>query len=563
MRKALAVVICLVILTSLAIPVSAVTGISSGNIDAIVSSNGSCQITLDLTVHLEGSSADLLFPIPADARNITVNGNSASTSRGDGVRNIRLSSVLGNVTGDFTIRIQYTLPSVVAYDDSGKLMLKLPMLSGFNHPIENLTFSISLPGEIPMQPDFFSGYHQQAIESSMTFTTAGSLVRGTVVDRLKDRETLYMHMAVTEELFPQAAARQWSVGVVEILMAVAAGLAVVYWAVFLRCAPFLGHRSAAAPAGYTGGELAGMLCGSGNDLTMMVFSWAQLGYVLIHLQDSGRVTIHKRMDMGNERDSEEVRIFRNLFGKRSYIDGTGYHYANLCRRVAASTGGSRDMYKRSSGNPKVFRFLCAAIGALGGISLGYAIVGDALLGILLIAIMAVLGGISSWVMQDWAKGLFLRNKPALYLGLGLSAFWLIVGILSGVLNVAACMVGAQLLGGLAAYYGGRRTLLGRQILSETLGLRRYLKKLTPKEVQRICRSDPNYFFAMAPYALALGVLKPFAKRFGKRKLSACPYLTTGMDGHLTAPEWCQIMERAANSLDARQIRLPLERLTGK
>ncbi len=563
MRKILAALLCLVILTGLALPVSAVTGISTGNIEAIISASGSCQMTLDLTVHLEGNSADLVFPIPADARNITVNGNSASTSRGNGVRNIRLSSVLGNVTGDFTIRIQYTLPNVIAYDNSGKLILTLPLLSGFDHPIEGLTFSVSLPGEIPLQPDFFSGYHQQAIESSMTFTTAGSLVRGRIVDRLKDRETLEMRMTVTEELFPQATSRQWGVGVVEILMAVAAGLAVLYWAVFMRSAPFLGRRTATAPAGYTGGELAGMLCGSGNDLTMMVFSWAQLGYVLIHLQDSGRVTVHKRMDMGNERDSEEVRIFRNLFGKRSYIDGTGYHYANLCRRVAASTGGSRVMYKRSSGNPKVFRILCAAIGAFGGISLGYAIVGDALLGILLIAILAVLGGFTAWLIQEWAKGLFLRNKPALYLGLGLSAFWLVIGLLSGVLNVAACMVGAQLLGGLATFYGGRRTMLGRQVLSETLGLRRYLKKLTPKEVQRICRSDPNYFFTMAPYALALGVLKSFAKRFGKRRLSACPYLTTGMDGHLTAQEWCQIMERAANSLDARQIRLPLERLTGK
>ena len=563
MRKVLAAVLCLVILTGSALPVSAVTGISTGNIEAIVSPSGSCQMTLDLTVHLEGSSTDLVFPIPADARNITVNGNTAGTGRGDGVRNIRLSSVLGNVTGDFTIRIQYTLPNVVAYDSSGKLMLELPLLSGFNHPIEGLTFSVSLPGEITMQPDFFSGYHQQAIESSMTFTTAGSLVRGQIIDRLKDRETLTMHMAVTEEMFPQATSRQWGVGLVEILMAVAAGLAVLYWALFLRCAPFLGRRTTTAPAGYTGGELAGMLCGRGNDLTMMVFSWAQLGYVLIHLQDSGRVTVHKRMDMGNERDGEEVRIFRNLFGKRSYIDGTGYHYANLCRRVAASTGSSRLMYKRSSGNPKVFRVLCAAIGVFGGISLGYAIVGDALLGILLIAILAVLGGISAWLMQDWAKGLFLRNKPALFLGLGLSVLWLMIGLLSGVLNVAACMVGAQLLGGLATAYGGRRTMLGRQVLSEALGLRRYLKKLTPKEVQRLCRSDPNYFFSMAPYALALGVIRPFAKRFGKRRLSACPYLTTGMDGHLTALEWCQIMERAANSLDARQIRLPLERLTGK
>ena len=48
------------------------------------------------------------------------------------------------------------------------------------------------------------------------------------------------------------------------------------------------------------------------------------------------------------------------------------------------------------------------------------------------------------------------------------------------------------------------------------------------------RMDPDYFHTMAPYALALGVHKRFARAFGTRKLSSCPYLTTGMDGHRTA-----------------------------
>ena len=318
-----------------------------------------------------------------------------------------------------------------------------------------------------------------------------------------------------------------------------------------------------APEGYTGGELAGLLNGHGNDLTMMVFSWAQLGYLQIRLQKNGRVTLYKRMDMGNERDPGEVRIFHNLFGAKDSVDGASRRYATLCRKIAATPTGGRDMYKRSSGNPRVFRILCAGIGLLGGISLGYAIVGDALLGILFIAIMAVFGLVSSWLMQEWVKGLHMHNRPALLMGLALAVIWILLGILAGVVNVTACVAGAQLLGGLAAAYGGRRTPLGRQTLSEALGLRRYLKKLSKEDVQRICRNDPDYFFLMAPCALALGVLKPFAKRFGKRKLSACSYLTVGTSRHMTALEWCRIMEQAASALDNRQRRLLLERLTGK
>ncbi len=563
MRKAVAGILVLIFIISLACTVSAATGITGGSITATVTSDSACLVTLDLQLHLDGGGQNLLFPVPANAKSITINGKSARTIRSGDVRNIKLSSVFGDVAGDFPIRLQYSLSGVVDYDDNGKLMLVLPLLSGFHHPIQNLSFSVVLPGDVPNSPVFTSGYYGQTIESNLEYRVSGSSISGGIINELKDRESLTLTLEVTEELFPQNPVKQWSMGVEEVLMIVLAAFAVLYWILFLRSAPFIARRSTVPPEGYTAGELAGLLTGYGNDLTMMVFSWAQLGYILIHIGDSGRVTLHKRMEMGNERDPEEVRIFRSLFGKRRYIDGTGYHYANLCHKVAAGSSNARDLYKRSTGNPKVFRILCALMGLLSGISLGRAIVGDALLGIFLIAILAVVGGVSAWVMQDWARGLHLNHKTALTAGLSLAVVWSLLGAAAGIWNVTTCVAGAQLLCGLATAYCGRRTILGRQTVSEFLGFRRYLKRLTPQDVQRIIRSDPDYFFTMAPYALAMGVQKNFAQSFRNKQLSGCAYLTTGMDGHMTASEWCQVMDRAVQALDARRKRLVLEHLQGK
>jgi len=563
MRKAAAAVLALIFILSLAGTVSAATGVTGGSMTATVSSDSSCLITMDLQLHLESGGQDLRFPLPANAKSITLNGKPARTTQSGDIRNVKLSSVLGNVTGDFSIRLQYTLSGVVDYDESGKLMLTLPLLSGFHHPIDGISFSIVLPEEISVRPVFTSGYYNQTIESSLDYQVSAGTISGRIINQLKDRETLTMTLEVTEEMFPQNPVKQWSMGVEEILMIVLAVLAAVYWIVFLRSAPFIARRSTVPPAGFTAGEFSGLLAGHGNDLTMMIFSWAQLGYILIHMGDSGRVTLHKRMDMGNERDSEEVRIFRNLFGKRRYIDGTSYHYASLCRKVADKPANDQNLYKRSSGNPKGFRVLCAGIGMLSGISLGRAIVGNALLGFLLIAVLAIVGAVSAWLMQDWVKGLHLHNKSALWAGLGLAGLWSLLGAAAGIWNVSMCVSAAQLLCGLASSYGGRRTALGRQTVSQFLGLRKYLKGLSPQDAQRISRSDPDYFFAMAPYALAMGVQKPFAASFRSKQLSACSYLTTGMDGHMTASEWCQIMERAVQALDHRQKRLFLERFIGK
>ena len=562
MRRATAILLLVFLILSLALPVSAASGITESRLNGSVATDGACVINLELHFRLDAPDKNLSFPVPANARNITVNGSSARTYTDGGVRQVKLGSIVGNTAGNFTVYLQYTVPNTVNYNEQEKLMLTLPLLSGFSYGVKEFAFTITLPGVLPenFQPAFYSGYYQQSIESSMEFSMEGDKITGKITQDLKDRETLTMLLQVSPEMFHREPVRKQTIGTVEIIMIVLASLAALYWLVFLRCAPFWGKRSATPPEGYTAGEFPCALTGQGADLTMMVLSWAQLGYILIHLQSSGRVILHKRMEMGNERDPYEVRIFKALFGRKDFIDGTGYAYANLCRKVASAPGNTQDLYRRRNGSPKIFRILCALIGVFSGVAIAGAIAGEAVLGFLLIFLLAIFGGAFAWVIQGWYMGWHLRNRLALLVAFGLCAIWLLLGFAAGALPVAAWAVSAQLLGGLACAYGGRRTTVGRQTASQILGFRRYLRKLTPKDIPQLLRTDPDYFFAMAPYALELGVARHFAKIFGGRRLSACPYLTTGMDGHRTAAEWLQLMNRAISALDMRQRRLPLEQI---
>ncbi len=562
MGRTIAFLLSLILIVLLACPAFAANTVTGTTLSAAVTPDGTCQVTVDLQLHLETPSNNLTYPLPRSARGVTLNGNAARTSRSGEFLLVKLGGVDG-VVGDFNVRIQYSLPNVVAYNDTGKLMLELPLLSGFDFPMDSMSFTINLPADIATKPGFSSGYYHQSIETELYYDVTGATITGTMLAQLKDKESLHMSLEVSEEVFPQKITAQWRIGFAEIGMIVLAVLALVYWIVFLRCAPFLRHRCTQPPEGCTAGEIPCCLTGQGADLTMMVLSWAQLGYILIHLQDSGRVTLHKRMEMGNERSAFELRLFRNLFGKRRSVDGTGYHYANLCRKAASAPGDIQDLFRRSTGNPKLFRYLCAGIGLLGGISLGIAIAGDAVLGLLLVVLLAVFGGISAWFIQDWVRGLHLRNRLALVVALGLCSAWLMLGLIAGLMNVACYAIAAQLLAGLMYAYSGRRTVLGRRVASELLGLRSYLGRFNAQDAKKLVRMDPDYFFTMAPYALELGVGRHFAAAFGSRQLNSCPYLTTGMDGHMNAAEWYQVMKQAVSALDARQLRMPLERLMGR
>ena len=64
---------------------------------------------------------------------------------------------------------------------------------------------------------------------------------------------------------------------------------------------------------------------------------------------------------------------------------------------------------------------------------------------------------------------------------------------------------------------------------------------------------------MAPFALALGIIKPFAKNFGGKGLEPCPYLSVRLSGKRSATEWAEILAKTADLIDARYRRMEIEK----
>ncbi len=543
-------------------PALGATGASNARLDAILETDGDCQVTLSVTVHLD-EPAQLRWPVPKNARSITVNGSGASTRRDGDALSVDLSGITGDARGDFSIVLRYTVPATVSYTEGGYPQMDLPLLSGFRYPLSSLEFSLTLPEDVKYEPKFFSGYHQQDIETILTVEASGNQITGFSNAAFKDRETLSMQLRLTKDTFPKSAVEPWSAEFTDWACFVCMGLAGLYWLVFLRSAPHLRKKTALSPEGYTAGELRCVLTGQGADLTLTVLDWARMGYILLHLKPSGRVVLHKRMDMGNERSAYENKIFRSLFQKQPSVDGSGYHYARLCRKVAAGPGSAQALFRKGSGNPKALRLLGALAGLFAGASLGMVLAGDALLAVLLIILVALLGAVGSWFIQNWVAGLHLRHHGSLVLAMALSVAWIALGFFTETAGMAAGVVSFQLLLGLAGAYGGRRTPTGRQLTAQLLGYRAYLARIPKEDLERIRRTEPDFFFTAAPRALALGVDRELARQFGSKRLVPCTWLTTGMDGHMTALEWTQLMHRAVQSLDEHQKRLPFEQLMGR
>ena len=569
MKRFATLLVCVILLAScLCLPVSAESAASSVNLMCTVNSEGDCLSTMTVNLRLENAMDKLYFPLPLNAKNISLNNSPVSTSRSAAATLVDISKLSRDYVGELVLRFEYTIPEAVQItkinegtkEEAWVLQLAVPLLCGFDYPVESLSFTITMPpGKMTHRPTLTSIYRQTSIESDIPFQVAGSQIIGSTKTVMNDHEGVTLTMIVPEEMFPTVSTyvREGNPELPYIIGFAVAAL--LYWLLTLRTWPIIRTQTTTAPEGITAGELGCRLTLSGGDLTMMVFSWAQLGYLYISLDDHGRVLLHKRMDMGNERSQFENKIYKMLFGTRQVVDATGFGYAKLVRKVQRIVPQERNMYLRNSGNVKIFRALACMSQIFCGICVAMNMTGVLPLAILLAIILVPFSMVTAWLIQDVAYRTHLRGKTPVLIGFVCILLWIVLGLLCGQVWIPlGCVVGQWFYGYLAAY-GGRRSELGRHDAGQVLGLRRYVKRLPKDDISRFLRNDPDYYFNYAPYALALGVINPYSRAFGQRKLEPCPYLAVKVTGKHTAEDWGHILAETADLMDHKARRMQIEK----
>ena len=569
MKRFATLLVCVILLAGcLCLPVSAESAASSVNLMCTVNSEGDCLATMTVNLRLENAMDKLYFPLPLNAKNISLNNSPVSTSRSAAATLVDISKLSRDYVGELVLRFEYTIPEAVQItkinegtkEEAWVLQLAVPLLCGFDYPVESLSFTITMPpGKMTHRPTLTSIYRQTSIESDIPFQVAGSQIIGSTKTVMNDHEGVTLTMIVPEEMFPTVSTyvREGNPELPYIIGFAVAAL--LYWLLTLRTWPIIRTQTTTAPEGITAGELGCRLTLSGGDLTMMVFSWAQLGYLYISLNDNGRVLLHKRMDMGNERSQFENKIYKMLFGVRNVVDATGYTYAKLVRKVQRIVPQERSMYRRNSGNVRIFRGLACVCQIFCGICVAMNMTGILPLGIILSIILVPFSMVTAWLIQDMAYRTHLRGKVPVLIGFICILLWIILGLLCGQIWIPlGCVVGQWIYGYFAAY-GGRRSELGRHDAGVVLGLRRYVKRLPKNDINRFLHNDPDFYFNYAPYALALGVINPYSRAFGNRKLSQCPYLITKVTGKRTAEEWAHLLADTADLMDHKSRIMQLEK----
>ena len=538
---------------------------------ATINVDGEALVSLTLNLHLEAINQNLTYPLPGTATNITVNGASPATNKSGSLTIVSLARVTGGQPGDYVVTISYSLPKVVTVAmktdplnkskqivDKDNLKLELPLLSGFAYPISAMNYTITLPGEFTSTPDFYSTYQQNGLASELNLLYNGNMLTGSSKSGFNDHESVYMTMTLPPDMFPGVSTYQRTGNPELVPMGILAGTALLYWLLFLRTFPARRESCTIPPEGITAGELDCRLFLKGADLTTMVLCWAQLGYILIQV-DGRRVLLHKRMDMGNERSLFEVRTFRSLFGDRRVVDASSLAYAKTLRKAKSMIPGENTICRSTERQRNIYRYLLCVSQVFCGICMAMNMTSILALQILLSLLFGALAVVTAWQLHKVAYCTIGRDKTGLITA-GVSLLvWLIIGLIAKAVWISLAECAGQILLGFPAAWGGRRSEVNRHEVAQLRGLRHYLSHMPAEDVQRLLAADSGYYFRMAPYAMALGVLHPFTQAFGKRKLPQCPYIVTRVQGSRKAEDWETLLKDLTSRMDARAKRMEMDR----
>ena len=503
-------------------PLAGETAIRRLEITGIVDEKGTANISMNIQMHVVGVVEQLRFAMPENAKDREIAGFKTKASSENGLRYLTVSNSSG-FTGDQTFTLTYSLPGLVSTGEESQ-KLELPLLAAQDYRVGQVALAVNLPKNFTSFPSFTSGYYGEIIEDYMEFSASGKAVVGTVNVILQDSDSLTMSLTVPEGYFAGRYKEGGLSKVLTVVVILLVVLALLYWWRTLQSTALRPQARTLPPDGVNPGDLPYLLAGGNADFNMLVSHWATLGYLSFYVNKSGHVILRRRMSMGNERRAYERKLFDLLFGNDNLCDGASVRYKKVGERAMAVLPrywGKR-LYDKRSGSPFLAKLLCCLASAFATVIAMDAVGPEKLHGLFLI-VGFVAGFALCWLMQSAFGRFYLGDWVRVAIGCCCGLLLLILGGLGGIALTMAPMVAVAAFIGWQTTHGGRRSPYGQEVISQTMGFRRFLLHVSEHHLLQMLRRDPQFFYKMLPYAEAMGQGRRFVALFHDVQLEPCQW----------------------------------------
>ena len=501
------------------------TSIMTMEVTAAVDEAGRVSVTQKLEMNIVGTVDELRFSFPEGAKNTRVVGRRSKSEKENGVRYLTVSDRDGFM-GTEHFELYYTMSGIVSEGEESQIMT-LPLLSLQDYRIGKYTFAVAMPEQFSTTPRFVSGYYNQLVEDIMTVRVEDIWVVGVIKEIVRDNDTLTMTLVVPEGYFTGNHGDGSMPRVLTWITVSLLVIAIIYWLRTLRNPPLKVRSRSLPPDGVNPGDLPFLICNGELDFNMLISHWAVLGYLSIHVSKTGHVILRRRMDMGNERRKFERKLFDLLFADSDLCDGASVRYKRVGEKAmqVVRRYWCKRLYERHSGSPVLVRGICwlacafAAMVAMDAVS--------PVKGHGFFLLLALIAGLAMGILLARLWGVIYMSD-GIQTGAGICAgiFLLVLGIVGEAPWVAISAIVVTVAIGQQTCHGGLRCAYGDEVVSQTMGFRRFMLHVSEHHVLQMQARDPQYFYKMLPYAEAMGQGRKFVNLFHDCRLEPCQWYSS-------------------------------------
>ena len=527
---------------------AAASSISELTADCAVSEDGTCSITTTVVLQLEESLSELSLPVAQDARDAACRGYDATVRKSDGFVWLDIP-LTAPITGQQTFTITYTLDGTLAVQDDGTQLFSAELLSSqWPYPVEQFQYLLSMPKDFTETPVLLSGYYGEIAPNQVVTNQNTRSAAAVLTVPLLDHESISLQLKLPENYFPQRGPILGSGFPWQYVPPVLLLLGLLYWFLTLRGPMPHVRATPQPPDGVTAGELPALLYGGAPDFALTVAHWGALGYLAIAPHSRGQMVLVRRMDMGNERRSQEQQPFDRLFSGASacYCGDRAAQSARQLGEKLAARHWQRRLFDPKSGSPRLLCLPVYLAAAVAGGRILTAYLGEVLSPLLWAILGAAAGAVCAVLAMQTALSL-LRGTRQHMSGFLTALILLVSGGFAGQGPDTVLVLAHLALTAWAVAYGGRRTAVGTELLQKTLGYKRYLASLDETALRRLVRQNPQFYYETLPYAEALGLGRKLTDRLGGVQMEPCSYLP----GTASAGAFYQRFETFRSQLDSQ------------
>lgn len=501
--------------------------VESMEVDLSVDENGTARVDASLHVVLDESVESFSLGLGPDVSGVQVSGVSARVKRMDGQRVVVVSGENG-LPSALDLQLAYTIRNTVQSDGDAQIFT-VRLLGGIKEAsIDKLSVRVKMPAPFETMPEFTSGYYADGIDNYLDIQISEQgLLTAISTEPLLAGETLDLKLSTPSGYFTLHNVAGRTLLVDQILMVLLVLLGVAYWWRSLRSAWAGVSAQSRPPMGVEPGVTALLMTGQNPDLALMAMNWAASGYLRVVRLRGQKVMLIRQMPMGNERSVYEQELFARLFDKNPEVQcgKRFWHSVQKKANKAARDYWNNRLYERNAGRPGLLRGISVLFCAVAALYYGDLVLPGMSLRILFLAAISLAGLCWGIVLQSALRRLPGRRRKGpilcILVCLALIAIaWYLTG--HGTVLLIALLV--TVLTEAALVFGPKRKQSGAALLSELLGWRRYLRKLTPADAKVLLEADPQYFYQNLIYAEAFGIGRRFTRAFDGLKLDECAFL---------------------------------------